>query len=140
MGDGRILAIARSEGGGKCQFQLTSTDFGKTWRKRRTNITDVNESTPSLIYDSVNALVMNYYYHRGARKLKRRTVKVSDVFDRPEAWPDPEVFAEGHEARAYDAGNVNATIGLGGMHHLATYSGSASNTTVFVVSVPVMSR
>ena len=135
IGDGRILAIARSEGDGKCQFQLTSTDYGKSWLKRRTNITDVKESTPSLVYSQADGLVANYYYHRGARKLKRRTARVADVFDRPVAWPEPEVLAEGYEARAYDAGNVNATVGNDGRHHLATYSGSESDTTVFVVSV-----
>ena len=136
VGNGRILAVARSEGDGKCQFQLTSMDSGKTWRKRRTNITDVKESTPSLVYDSANGIVANYYYHRGARKMKRRIAKLADVFDSPESWPDFETLAEGHETRAHDAGNVNATVGKGGGHYLATYSGSASDTSVFVVSVP----
>jgi hypothetical protein len=51
IGEGRILAIARSEGGGGQQFQITSTDYGVTWKRARTNIKDVRESTPSLICD-----------------------------------------------------------------------------------------
>ncbi|MCB1227971.1 MAG: exo-alpha-sialidase, partial [Verrucomicrobiales bacterium] len=53
LGDGRILAIARTEQSGpttaRAQFQLTSTDSGATWTRRPTNIGDVTASTPSLI-------------------------------------------------------------------------------------------
>ena len=132
---GRILAIARSEGGGSAQFQLISADGGKTWTRAKTNITDVLESTPSLIYDPKTGLVSNYYYQRGAKKLKRRVVSANFIFERPSAWPEPETLAEGFEARAYDAGNVNATV-CGDRHLLALYSGTDRDCTVFVVSVP----
>ena len=134
LGNGRILAVARTERGGRCQFQLTSTDYGKTWTRRNTNITDVLESTPSLIFSPETGLVANYYYQRGARKLKRRFVRADDVFPNPESWPPPEILAEGAEARDYDAGNVNATVAEA-VHHLAFYTGSTSNTEVKVVSV-----
>ena len=139
IGDGRILVIARSEGGTRHQFQMVSTDFGRTWRKHRTNITDVAESTPSILFDAKTGLVSNYYYQRGARKLKCRVAEAADVFDRPTAWPDPVVHFEGKEARAYDAGNVNATE-LGGMHYVATYTGTTSDTAVVVVTVPAPTR
>ena len=134
LGDGRILAVARTERGGRSQFQLTSSDFGKTWQRRSTNIEDVLESTPSLIFDPATRIVHNYYYQRGARKLKRRIARADAVFLRPESWPPPETLAEGEEARDYDAGNVNATV-AGAVHHLAFYTGSASNTEVRVMSV-----
>ena len=134
LGDGRILAIARTERGGRCQFQLTSADYGKTWVRRNTNITDVLESTPSLIFTPETGLVANYYYQRGARKLKRRVAKADDVFLNPESWPPPETLAEGEEKRDYDAGNVNATA-AGAVHHLVFYTGSTSNTEVRVISV-----
>ena len=133
LGDGRILVVARSEGAG-CQFQITSTDSGATWKRVKTNITDVNSSTPSLVLDRNSGRLWNYYYHRGARKMKRRVVDAARIFDRPMEWPEPETLAEGHEERAYDAGNVNATS-LGGRHFLATYTGSSKNTSVVVVSV-----
>ena len=71
LGEGKILMVARCEGE-KRQFQIISTDSGKTWTKHKTNITDVNRSTPALVYDAATDIVSNYYYERGAKKLKRR--------------------------------------------------------------------
>ncbi len=139
IGGGRILAVARSEGGGKPQFQLTSTDGGATWQCRRTNIADVLESTPSLVYDPATGLVSNYYYQRGAKLLKRRVADANAIFGRPMEWPEPEVLAEGGEKRAYDAGNVNA-VSMGDRHLLALYSGTESDCAVFAVSVPAPKR
>ena len=133
LGGGRILAIARSEGSGGQQFQLTSTDNGKMWKRNRTNITDVRESTPSLVYDPKTGLVYNYYYQRGAKKLKRRVAEAAFIFDCPMEWPAPEVLAEGAEKRPYDAGNVNATV-CGDSHLMATYSGTEKDCAVFVIS------
>lgn len=130
---GRILVVARSEGAGH-QFQITSNDSGATWKRTKTNITDVNASTPSLILDPNTGRLWNYYYHRGAKKMKRRIVDAEYIFDHPMEWPEPETLAEGHEKRSYDAGNVNATT-FGGQHFLATYTGSENNTSVVVVSV-----
>lgn len=135
LGDGRILCIARSEGGAKYQFQLTSTDGGKTWKKEKTNICDVLESTPSLVLDSKSGKLSNYYYQRGAKKLKRRVVDAQWIFTRPLQWPQPEVIAVGEEARAYDAGNVSATQ-VGDVHYPAFYTGSTSDTSVVVAVLP----
>lgn len=72
LGGGRLLIVGRCEQNLGNQFQVTSVDGGKTWKKSRTNIGDVSESTPSLVYDAKSGSVANYYYQRGARKLKRR--------------------------------------------------------------------
>lgn len=134
LGDGRIFAVARSEEGRRYQFALISEDFGKTWRKSRTNISDVDRSTPSLIYDAATGLLSNYYYQRGARKLKRRVVSAEFIFAHPDTWPEPEVLFEGNEPRDIDAGNVNAVV-LGERHFAATYSGTPSDTAVIVLAV-----
>ena len=134
LGDGKILGIARSEGGAKYQFQLTSTDGGKTWKKQKTNISDVRESTPSLVFDRERGILSNYYYQRGARQLKRRIVDAAWIFDRPQEWSEPQVLAVGAEERAYDAGNVSVTT-IGNRHFPAFYTGSSTDTAVFVVPV-----
>ena len=85
-------AVALAQGGAAAQFQISSTDNGSTWTRRKTNITDVRESTPSLIYDPKTGLVSNYYYQRGVKKLKRRVVDAAFIFDRPESWPEPEAL------------------------------------------------
>ena len=131
LGDGRILAIARSEGM-KYQFQITSEDGGETWKREKTNISDVSASTPSLVFEAASGRLFNYYYQRGARLLKRRVVGASAIFDHPGDWPEPETLARGHEERPFDAGNVNATV-LGDRHVAATYTGSATAASVVVV-------
>ena len=134
LGNGRILAIARSEGA-PYQFQMTSEDGGATWTRAKTNITDVNASTPSLIYDASSGRLFNYYYQRGARLLKRRIANAAEIFANPTGWPEPEVLAEGREERPWDAGNVNATA-IGGRHFAATYTGTPTDAAVVVVSAP----
>ena len=135
LGNGRLLIVGRCEQNLGNQFQVTSTDNGKTWKKARTNIADVRESTPSLVYDRATGLLANYYYHRGARKLKRRVVSADFIFDRPDAWPKPEILDTGFETRPYDAGNVKATR-FGDTDCCAWYSGTPSNSTVVVTVVP----
>jgi len=137
LGNGRILVVARSEvGGSGCQFQIVSTDSGATWRRTKTNITDVFASTPSLLLDSATGLVSNYYYQRGARKLKCRVARADDVFENPLGWPDPKTLAEGREEQVWDAGNVNATS-LGGRHFAAYYTGTPSDTDVKVIATAI---
>lgn len=135
LGGGRLLIVGRCEKSLGNQFQVTSVDGGKTWKKARTNIGDVRESTPSLVYDATSGLVANYYYHRGARQLKRRVVQADFIFDHPDRWPEPEVLAVGFEQRPHDAGNVKATR-LGDKDCCAWYTGTQSNATVVVTVVP----
>ena len=52
----------------------------------------------------------------------------------PTAWSAHETLFEGHEERAYDAGNVNVTR-LGDVHFAATYTGTTRDTAVIVVPV-----
>src|SRR5690606_14412564 len=94
LGDGKILAIARTETG-PAQFQITSTDAGATWTRTRTNISDVTASTPSLIRDAKTGLLSNYYYERGRGILRRRVVDPNRVFDQPLSWPGSEAVALG---------------------------------------------
>jgi hypothetical protein len=133
LGDGKILAIGRTEVG-PTQFQLTSTDSGKTWKRSPTNIGDIAASTPSLILDSKTGLVSNYYYHRGAGVLRRRVVDPARVFDHPDRWPVSEPITTGSRV-TFDAGNANATV-IGDTHYVSFYSGKAPDTGVFVSTVP----
>ncbi len=135
IGNGKILGIARVEHGTnsteKAQFQLQSSDYGKTWTRQRTNITDIHISTPSLIFDKKTRLLYNYYYQRGRGMLKRRVVNADKIWNNPLAWTPPEIVAFA-SAIGYDAGNVNATT-INGKHYLAIYSGDRKNTSVLVV-------
>lgn len=132
--DGRILVIARSEDPGT-QFQLLSADGGETWTKRRTNIGDVAQSTPSLVYDPASDILVNYYFHRGPGTLKRRVIAASAVAERPDAWPTPETIAWGNRDRPYDSGNANATVTADGRHFIAYYAGTEKQAKVLVAAV-----
>jgi hypothetical protein len=144
LGNGKILAIARTEGLRKrgdapmagTQFQLVSTDHGKTWTRRRTNIGDVASSTPSLVLDAATGLLSNYYYQRGEDILWRRVVKPAGIFDAPSCWPEPKAVAFGRKAIVmWDAGNVNV-VASKGVHYCAFYSGNAPDTAVLLCAVP----
>ncbi|MCI5779228.1 MAG: glycoside hydrolase [Lentisphaeria bacterium] len=139
LGDGKILAIARSEDCGgtteNAQFQLESSDYGATWTKRRTNITDVYASTPSLILDPESGLLHCYYFQRGRGLLQRRTVRPEKILGRPLHWPEPETIALG-SADFHHAGNVNA-VAAGRRHFAAFYTGHETATSVVVAVVAV---
>ena len=138
LGKGRLLIVGRVEpipGRPQSQFQLFSSDGGKTWKKSRTNITDIRQSTPSLVYDRETGLVSNYYYERGARLLKRRVARADFIATHPDAWPEPEILDQGFEKRPWDAGNVRVTR-LGAVDCCAWYTGTPSNATVVVTCVP----
>jgi len=136
VGDGKILGIARTEipgASGGVQFQLTSADSGVTWRRERTNISDIMCSTPSLVYDAQSGLVSNYYFERGKGLVKRRVNVLGDVWSAPTGWAEPEVVGVGSE-RPWDTGNVNATV-IGRTHFIAYYSGAEPDTAVYVLPV-----
>lgn len=133
LGDGRILAIGRTEVGG-AQFQLISTDYGKSWTRAQTNISDVTISTPSLILDPKTGLLSNYYFHRGAGVLRRRVVDPERVFSHPLDWPASAPVAEGSKIPV-DAGNANATT-IGDTHYVSFYSGKAPDTGILVSVLP----
>jgi len=133
LSDGRILAVARTEVSRAGQLQLLSADGGRTWTKKRTNITDVGQSTPSLILDAARGLVHCYYFERGPGLLKRRTARVADILADPASWPEPEVLALGGKVRRYDSGNANATA-IGDRHFIAYYVGDPTNAAVVVAA------
>ncbi|MCB1061930.1 MAG: exo-alpha-sialidase [Verrucomicrobiae bacterium] len=133
LGDGRILAIARTESG-PSQFQMTSTDNGATWTRERTNISDIHASTPSLILDPETGLLSNYYYERGRGILRRRVVKPEAVFENPLHWPDSEAVTIGSKI-SWDSGNANATV-IGDTHYVSYYSGKDPDTSVMVLELP----
>jgi hypothetical protein len=142
LGDGQIFAIARTDLAvnttERAQFQMVSTDHGTTWTRQRTNIGDVTNSTPSLIFDAGTGLLSNYYYHRGYGALRRRVVAPARVIDNPLNWPASEVVAHGSKVK-FDAGNVNATV-IKGTHYLSFYSGKAPDTAVLVSAHPAPSK
>ena len=133
LGDGRILAVGRTEVG-PSQFQMVSSDYGATWSRERTNISDVSASTPSLILDAHTGLLSLYYYERGRGILRRRVVDPGRVLGHPLLWPASEAIAIGSPI-ALDAGNANAT-GIGGSHYVSFYSGKAPDTAVLVSKLP----
>ena len=133
LGDGKILGIARTETG-PTQFQLTSTDYGKTWTRERTNIGDIHASTPSLILDPATGLLSNYYYQRGRGLLRCRVVDPDVVFNHPTDWPESQVISVASKI-AWDSGNANATV-INDKHYISFYSGQAPNTHVMVTEVP----
>ena len=136
LGGGRILAVARAETcagqAERAQFQLQSEDCGRTWKRFRTDIADVQESTPSLIFDK--GLIYNYYFQRTAGLLKCRTAAPDAVWGKPLDWPEPEVVALG-STESYHAGNVNAAF-CGDAHGLAFYSGTEDGTEIVFQKVP----
>lgn len=136
LGDGKILAIARTEVG-PTQWQLVSTDSGVTWKRTPTNIGDIKASTPSLILDAKTGLLSNYYYHRGKGFLRRRVVDPQSIFDHPGSWPTSEAVAIGSTS-TWDSGNANATV-IGDTHYVSFYSGKAPDTSVLVSVLPAPS-
>jgi hypothetical protein len=142
LGNGRILAIARTESGdattARAQFQMVSTDYGATWTRKQTNIGDVTASTPSLILDPETGLLSNYYYQRGRGILRRRVVDPDSVFGNPLSWPASEAVATGSQV-TFDAGNANATL-INGTHYISFYSGKVPDTAILVSSFPAPAR
>lgn len=136
LSHGRILAIARVEKNAgtvePCQFQLESSDYGVTWQKMQTNIGDVRESTPSLIWNAESGLLSNYYYQRNQGWLKRRVAALDTVWGKPRQWPLPEMVAAA-STNDYHAGNVDA-IAWDGKHFCTFYSGNETQTDVLLVA------
>lgn len=137
LNDGRIFVIARSEGiatpDKNFQFQMQSTDGGRTWKKTRTNVGDVYMSTPGLIYTPETDELYLYYYHRGAGLLKCRKTRLADIWDNPLAWPEPVVIAKGATQIA-DAGNVNV-FNDNGIHRCIYYTGNEKQTDIVMTNV-----
>lgn len=128
IGDGKIIALGRSEDSA-AMFQIQSNDYGKTWETKKTNITDVYLSTPTLIYGD-DGYITVYYYNRADGKLKKRRAIASTVFESPSSWGEPSNIASG--AVGQDAGNANS-VKFNGNNIIAYYSGTDTETSVIDV-------
>lgn len=134
LGEGKILVIARTEyrenTTNKALFQITSSDYGNSWKKTRTNITDITVSTPSLIYEKDSGKIFCYYFYRGRGLLNRRTAEAQYIFHHPLCWGEAQTVGIGSK-EVCESGNVNAAF-LGKEHILAYYSGTMPDTAVYV--------
>lgn len=128
IGDGKILALGRSEDSA-AMFQIQSSDFGKTWETKITNITDVYLSTPTLIYDDDRYITV-YYYNRADGKLKKRKAIASTVFESATSWGEPSNIASGSVGQ--DAGNANS-VKFNNNIIVVYYSGTDTETSVIDV-------
>lgn len=128
IGDGKILALGRSEDSA-AMFQIQSSDFGKTWETKITNITDVYLSTPTLIYDD-DGYITVYYYNRADGKLKKRKAIASTVFESATSWGEPSNIASGSVGQ--DAGNANS-VKFNNNIIVVYYSGTDTETSVIDV-------
>lgn len=128
IGAGKIIALGRSEDSA-AMFQIQSNDYGKTWETKKTNITDVYLSTPTLIYGN-DGYITVYYYNRADGKLKKRRAIASTVFENPSSWGEPSNIASG--AVGQDAGNANS-VKFNGNNIIAYYSGTDTETSVIDV-------
>lgn len=126
--NGKIIALGRSEDNAS-MFQIQSNDYGRTWETKKTNITDVYLSTPTLIYGD-DGYITVYYYNRGDGKLKKRRAIASTVFETPSSWDEPSNIASG--AVGQDAGNANS-VKFNGNNIIAYYSGTDTETSVIDV-------
>lgn len=128
IGDGKILSLGRSEDSA-AMFQIQSSDFGKTWETKITNITDVYLSTPTLIYDD-DGYITVYYYNRADGKLKKRKAIASTVFESATSWGEPSNIASGSVGQ--DAGNANS-VKFNNNIIVVYYSGTDTETSVIDV-------
>lgn len=128
IGDGKILALGRSEDSA-AMFQIQSSDFGKTWETKITNITDIYLSTPTLIYDD-DGYITVYYYNRADGKLKKRKAIASTVFESATSWGEPSNIASGSVGQ--NAGNANS-VKFNNNIIVVYYSGTDTETSVIDV-------
>ncbi len=135
LGDGKILALGRKDslGGTSAMFQMQSSDYGETWTKEYTNITDAYASSPSMRLNSQNGIISLYYLQRSSGQLKLRQSAYKDVWNAPLNWNSSEIITS-ENATGQDTGNVK-TIEVGGMHLAVYYAGSATEAGVYGVFV-----
>lgn len=135
LGDGKILALGRKDAyaGTIAMFQIESSDYGETWSRSYTNITDAYGSSPNMILDEETGEVDLYFFSRNEGKLKHRAVKVSDVWNNPQGWSESEVLIT-EPYSGQDTGNVKV-VEINGYHFAAYYAGTAQTTGVYGVII-----
>lgn len=107
LGGGRILAIGRHQNGNP--YQLTSTDYGQTWKYSLTNISDCIAHNAFPVYLSANGTIALYYTDRRSNVLKKRVVDADFIFNKPTSWPNPTIIDyTSSPSTAIDSGYVTA--------------------------------
>ena len=127
-GNGKIFALGRKDSadGTIAMFQIESSDFGASWSKKYSNVTDSCQSSPALIFEPKEEKIFLYYFERSTGKLKRRVAFLSDVWSKPLCWNEPDIAFE-EISRGEDSGNVK--VALVNNAHLAIYYAGTSTTT-----------
>ena len=135
LGEGNILVLGRKDSneGTIAMFQIQSSDYGKTWTKEYTNITDAVGSSPSMILDKESGEVTLYFFARSSGQLKRRVVNASDVWDNPLNWSASEVLIS-EPYKGQDTGNVKSVV-KDGLHYCTYYAGTSTTTGVYGVVI-----
>ena len=114
-------------------FQIQSSDYGKTWTKEYTNITDAVGSSPSMILDKETGDVTLYFFARSSGEFKRRVVNAADVWDNPLNWTASEVLIT-EPYRGQDTGNVKSVV-KDGLHYCTYYAGTSTTTGVYGIII-----
>lgn len=135
--DNKILALGRKdvEEGTMAMFQLQSCDWGETWTKEYTNITDSYGNSPSVIYDKQTGKINLYYFVRFSGELRRRIVNFHDVWNSPQDWNDSELLVT-EPYCGWHTGNVK-TVSVNDAHICAYYAGTETTTGIFGVILNV---
>ena len=137
ISDDKIIVLGRKDVADAtvAMFQLESSDNGKTWAKKYTNIFDAYGSSPSVIFDRETGKICLYYFARDFGDLRQRIVNVEDVWDNPLNWSKPEVITS-ESASGVDTGNVK-TVLYKGNHICAYYAGTSTTTGIYGVILDI---
>jgi len=135
LGNGKILVLGRKDAseGTIAMFQIQSSDYGETWTKEYTNITDAVGSSPSMILDKESGEVTLYFFARSSGQFIRREVNAAEVWDNPLNWSASEVLIT-EPYRGQDTGNVKAVV-KDGLHFCTYYAGVSTATGVYCVVI-----
>lgn len=133
LGNGKILAIGRKDvgEGTNAMFQIQSSDYGDTWTKEYTNITDIDSSTADILFDSNNAKINLYYFQRGVGVLRMRENSYSDIWNNPTSWNESTIIAHGSTSYL-DSGQVKS-IKFNESNISVFYAGSEHLTGIYEI-------
>ena len=133
ISDDKILVLGRKDvaDASVSMFQIESSDYGKTWDKKYTNIMDAYASSPSVIFDRETGKICLYYFSRDLGELRQRIVNIEDVWNNPQNWNKATVLTS-ESASGVDTGNVK-TVLYNGSHICTYYAGNSTTTGVYGV-------
>lgn len=128
LGEGKILVVGRYEGkGSAAMWQMESSDYGRTWTKKLTNIEQYG-NTPNIIYDAKSGKISLYIYNRSTGNLEYREIASDKIWGNPLGWPSATILATKNSG--YDAGNVSACT-FGNQQVATFYAGDSANTGIY---------